>query len=84
MLGQSVLATDTVTYDENAPVLTVTYEYFDGSDPDVISYCPVEGQDERYAALLNGGYSGMVRRSEIQNVLEKVEPVYQNQPIEED
>ncbi len=84
LLGQSVLATDTVTYDENAPVLTVTYEYFDGSDPDVISYCPVEGQDERYAALLNGGYSGMVRRSEIQNVLEKVEPVYQNQPIEED
>lgn len=84
LLGQSVLSTDTVTYDESAPVMTVTYEYFDGSDPDVIVYCPVEGQDERYAALLNGVYSGMVRRSEIQNVLEKVEPVYQNQPIEED
>ncbi|MGI6255814.1 MAG: DUF4340 domain-containing protein [Acutalibacter sp.] len=84
LLSQAVLSVDTVTYDESAPVMSVTYQYFDGSDPDEIVYCPVEGQDERYAALLNGQYSGMVRRTELQSVLEKVEPVYQNQPIEED
>ncbi len=83
LLSQAVLSTDAVSYEESAPVLTVTYEYFDGGDSDVISYCPVEGQEERYAALLNGSYSGLVRRSEIQSVLEVAEPVYQNQPIEE-
>ena len=84
LLGQSVLSVDAVTYDESAPVMTVTYQYFDGSSADEITYCPVEGQDERYAALLNGQYSGMVRRNDLQNAMELVAPVYQNQAISED
>lgn len=82
VLSLAVLSNDKVTYDENAPVLEVTYEYFDGSDPDTITYCAVEDQNERYAALLNGAYNGLVRRSEVAKVLEYVELVNQNQPIQ--
>ena len=60
-------------------MLEITFEYFDGSDPDVITYCVAEGQDQRYAALLNGGYNGIVRRSDVDTLLEKLPLVYQDQ-----
>lgn len=82
VLSLAVLSTDPATYDESTCKLQITYEYRDGSDPDVISYVAVNGQDERYAALLNGGYSGLVRRSEVNTVIEKVQAVYENQAIE--
>ena len=48
----------------------------------MITYCQVPGQDERYAALLNGEFNGLVRRSEISNVLEKIPMTYNNEAIE--
>ncbi len=53
-----------------------------GSEDDVVTYCQVPGQDERYAALLNGEFNGLVRRSEISNVLEKIPMTYNNEAIE--
>ena len=44
-------------------MLRVEYQYFDGSEPDVIEFCPVEGEDARYAAVLNGGYNGLLRKT---------------------
>ena len=41
-----------------------------------------EGQDQRYAALLNGGYNGIVRRSDVDTLLEKLPLVYQDQSVE--
>lgn len=80
-LSMAVLSTDEATYDQGTPTLEITYEYFDGSEPDVITYCAVEGQDERCAALLNGGYSGLVRRSEVNNLIENLKAVYNNEAI---
>ena len=45
VLSQAVLSTDEATYDAENLVLEITFEYFDGSDPDVITYCVAEGQD---------------------------------------
>ena len=82
VLSQAVLSTDEATYDAENLVLEITFEYFDGSDPDVITYCVAEGQDQRYAALLNGGYNGIVRRSDVDTLLEKLPLVYQDQSVE--
>lgn len=82
VLSQAVLSTDAATYDAENLVLEITFEYFDGSDPDVITYCVAEGQDQRYAALLNGGYNGIVRRSDVDTLLEKLPLVYQDQSVE--
>ena len=82
VLSLAVLSADQSDYDQDAPVLEVTYEYFDGSDPDTIVYCTVADQTERYAALLNGQYNGLVRRSEVAKVLTYAEQVNQNQAIQ--
>ena len=82
VLSQAVLSTDAATCDAENLVLEITFEYFDGSDPDVITYCVAEGQDQRYAALLNGGYNGIVRRSDVDTLLEKLPLVYQDQSVE--
>ena len=76
-----ISGTQALCYAENL-VLEITFEYFDGSDPDVITYCVAEGQDQRYAALLNGGYNGIVRRSDVDTLLEKLPLVYQDQSVE--
>lgn len=81
-LSLAVLSTDQAEYDSNTVSLEIRYEYFDGSDPDVITYCAVNGQEQRCAALLNGSYSGLVRRSDVETLTEKLEKVYQNQAIE--
>ena len=82
VLSQAVLSTDEATYDAENLVLEITFAYFDGSDPDVVTYCVAEGQEQRYAALLNGGYNGIVRRSEVDTLLEKLPLVYQDQSVE--
>ena len=81
-LSQAVLSTDTVEYSQEDLTLEITYEYFDGSEADVITYCAVPDQEQRLAALLNGGYSGMVRRSEVESLIESLTQVYENQAIE--
>ena len=77
-----MLSTDTVEYSQEDLTLEITYEYFDGSEADVITYCAVPDQEQRLAALLNGGYSGMVRRSEVESLIESLTQVYENQAIE--
>ncbi len=84
LLSVAVLSTKEATYDAGSPVLRVEYQYFDGSEPDVITYCPVEGEDARYAAVLNGGYNGLVRRSEVDALIEKLAPLDDNEALAEE
>lgn len=44
----------------------VEYRHFDGSAPTVVEYRPAG--DQRYAAMLNGAYSGLVRQSDTDKV----------------
>ncbi|MFQ6830289.1 MAG: hypothetical protein ACLRSY_11555, partial [Acutalibacter sp.] len=82
VLSQAVLSIDGTAYDPEDLVLEITFAYFDGSDPDIVTYCVAEGQEQRYVALLNGGYNGIVRRSEVDTLLEKLPLVYQDQSVE--
>lgn len=84
LLSVAVLSTKEATYDAEAPVLRVEYQYFDGSEPDVIEFCPVEGEDARYAAVLNGGYNGLVRKTEVEALIEKLAPLDANEALAEE
>ncbi len=66
----------------STPVLTAKFEYFDGREATVIEFYPVEGQD-RYAAYLNGGYSGQTRKSSVDRVTELIEKVCANEALKE-
>lgn len=79
LIALAVLSTDEVVY-ESQPVLTVTYEYFDGKEADVISLYPVAGQD-RYMALLNGADSGLVRKASVDELIAHIETLNANQPV---
>ena len=70
-MGLSVLSMDPVTQGET-PVLTIQVSYFTLEQQDEIAYYPVEGQ-ERYAATLNGTYSGLVRSSDVTNLLAQLQ-----------
>lgn len=82
VLSQAVLSTDEATYDAENLVLEITFEYFDGSDRTLSPIAWPRAQDQRYAALLNGGYNGIVRRSDVDTLLEKLPLVYQDQSVE--
>lgn len=84
LLSVAVLSTKEATYDAESPVLRVEYQYFDGSKPDVIEFCPVEGEDARYAAVLNGGYNGLVRKTEVEALIEKLAPLDANEALAEE
>lgn len=84
LLSVAVLSTKEATYDAESPVLRVEYQYFDGSEPDVIEFCPVEGEDARYAAVLNGGYNGLVRKTEVEALIEKLAPLDANEALAEE
>ncbi len=54
LLSVAVLSTKEATYDAESPVLRVEYQYFDGSEPDVIEFlprggrgCPLRGRAQR-------------------------------------
>ena len=61
LLAIAVLNVDPAEY-TGTPAYEVEYRYFDGGEPDTVAFYAV-GSD-RYAAVLNGGYSGQVRKTE--------------------
>ena len=69
--GISVLSMDPAEQGAEAE-LTVEMEDFSGGEGEEIAYYAVEGQD-RYAAYLNGEYSGLVRASDVAGLIEALE-----------
>ena len=61
-----------------------TSSCFPWRKPDVIEFCPVEGEDARYAAVLNGGYNGLVRKTEVEALIEKLAPLDANEALAEE
>ena len=68
VLSQAVLSTDEATYDAENLVLEITFAYFDGSDPDVVTYCVAEARSSATPLCSTGGYNGIVRRSEVDTI----------------
>lgn len=56
-------------------LLTVTYDYFDGDDQDVVAFYAHPENDRRCVVTLNGQNVGVVRASDITDLIEKNETV---------
>lgn len=69
LIGVAVLSPDEAQYG-GTPALKVEYGYFSGGSDDVIEFYPV-GED-RYAAVLNGQYNGLVRRTDVDKLISLV------------
>lgn len=63
LIGLSVLSCEETAY-SGTPVFRGEYEYFDGGPSDVVEFYTVEN-GERYAAVFNGQFNGLVRKSEV-------------------
>lgn len=81
LLSVAVLSYDVLEYDGTSPYLTVTYEFFDGSEAAVIKFFPVEEKD-RYIAELDGSYTGTVRSSQIDELITVLKTTAKNQAAE--
>lgn len=73
VLGITVLFSDPVEYEESNPYFQIEYHRFDGGK-DTISFYAV-GTD-RYAAVLNGKYNGLVRKSSVDKVISVLNEIY--------
>ena len=80
LIALAVLSADETAYGET-PVFRVEYSYFSGGDADVLEFFPVEGQD-RYAAVLNGQFNGLVRKTDVDSLLTLIPTLDQNQSVE--
>lgn len=67
LIAMAVLSVKEAEYGDEA-VYSVTYSYFSGDESDTIAFYRLEGQD-RYAAELNGQYSGLVRKSDLDSLI---------------
>lgn len=65
LIGITVVSTDRVEY-SGEPAFRVEYSYFEGAETDVVEFFAV-GED-RYAAVVNGTFNGMVRRTDLDKV----------------
>ncbi len=81
LLSITVLSTDSAEY-ADPPALRVEYSYFERDEDDVVEFCAV-GED-RYAAVLNGEFSGLVRKSEVDKLIEMIPELDANQALEKD
>ncbi len=81
LISISVLSTESAESGKT-PAFTAKFEYFDGREETLMEYYPIEGQD-RYAAYLNGGYSGQTRRSSVDNVTALIEKLCANEALKE-
>lgn len=68
---------------EGKPVLTIRYEYFEGGQ-DEISFYEDTAAERRYIVTLNGEPNGVVRASNVDNILEAKPIIAQNKPVEEE
>lgn len=80
VISMSILSVDPLTYDKTSPVLTLKYEYFNGSAADEIHFYPVDGKD-RYAVETNGIYTGQMRKTSLDAVIALVAPAAQNEVV---
>lgn len=67
LLSLPILSSEKVEYDKASVILTAEYAYFEGGK-DVITFYPVKGQ-ERYAVELNGKYSGILRKTSLDQLI---------------
>ena len=81
LISVAVLSSDEAAYGE-ASVFRVEYQYFTGSEGDVLEFYPVEGQD-RYAVTLNGQYNGLVRKTDLDALIAKVPDLDANKLVSE-
>ena len=77
LIGTPVLSVDPAEYEEQA-ALTVEYSYYDNGGTDTVSFHQVPGKD-RYAALLNGEFNGLVRKDDVESLLEALPQLNENQ-----
>lgn len=81
MLSISVLSSDHTEF-SGTPALKIEYSYFDGNNTDTVEYYAVK--DDRYAAVLNGEFNGLVRRSEADKVAGEIARLYNGETVEKD
>lgn len=72
LLSITVLSSDPAEY-ESSNAFRIEYHRFDGGK-DVIEFRPA-GED-RYAALLNGGYNGLVRKNDVDKIISSLDGNY--------
>jgi len=80
LIAVTVVTTDKVEY-SGEPVFRVEYSYFEGIEDDVVEFFAV-GED-RYAAVVNGTFNGMVRKAELDKVLAMLPDLNANQDLSE-
>lgn len=80
LLGISVLSTDDAEY-SGTPTLKVVYSFFESDETRVVEFYPVG--ENRYAATVDGMYNGLVRRSDIDKLLELVPQLNENADLTE-
>lgn len=64
-----VITIGAFSLNESEPVgdslLTLTYEFSDGSDPTVVEFFACEGETERYVCYIDGEYSATVKKASL-------------------
>ena len=66
LIGLAVFSGEEAAYGSGC-ALRAEYQYFEGGS-DKVEFYPIEGQN-RYAAMLNGQYTGQIRGSELEALL---------------
>lgn len=69
LIGVAVFSMDETEH-SSAPYMKIEYEYFNGGT-DTVEYYEIPGKN-RYAAMLNGGYNGQVRGTDIDAVVKLI------------
>lgn len=78
LLAVSVLSTDTAEY-SGTPKLRIEYSFFESDDTRVVEYYTV-GED-RYAATVDGMYNGLVRKSDVDKLLQLLPQLNTNEDL---
>ena len=76
LISMTILSTEPLEYDAEKPVLSYTYEYFDGGS-DTVSFFEVEGMD-RYVVELNGHFNGVLRIATVDELADRIAPTGEN------
>ncbi len=79
LIAISVLNTNPAEYGDD-PAYRVEYSYFDSAEPTVVEFFAV-GED-RYAAELNGEYTGQVRKNEVDKIMSRLPSLNENKASE--
>lgn len=82
IIGIQLLDETTETEPSGEPMLTVTYDYYDGRDPHTVSYYDIG--DRRCLVEVDGTVVGVVSQSVVQSVIDNTEVVLQNKSVNGD